>query len=210
MRVRFRWTAEKVFLIAGLLIILLGWSADLIGTLNGEAGAGQHGAGDILSRIWYTFFGLLFVAGGTAYEQHGLLLNDSKFAKRYMVSLLFIADGAFHLYAFNDHINESVVEAVFFAVLAPLQFSFGLLIQRLPPRYDPYVLAWPVLLIALLVIALFVPVWPLAAVEDVYSLTVVSKLVEALTILVLLSLMREDHTLNWEAFKRAARPTGQR
>ncbi len=210
MRWKIRFTAETVFLISGLLIILLGWVSDLIGTLNTRAGTGAHGAGDILSRIWYTFFGLLFVAGGTAYEQPWRLLNDSKFSKRYFISLLFLADGAFHLYAFNDHMNVSILEASFFAVLGPVQFAFGLIVSRLPPKRDPYLLAWPVCLIGLLVLALVVPLWPLTAVEDLYSLTVVSKLVEVLTVLVLLSLMRDDGTLNWRTIKGAVMPLSGR
>lgn len=210
MRWKIRWTTETVFLISGLLIVLLGWVSDLIGALNGELGAGQHGAGDILSRIWFTFFGLLFVAGGTAYEQPWRLLNDSKFAKRYFVSLLFFADGAFHLYAFNDHLNESAIEALYFAVLAPAQFTFGLIISQLPPRYDPYILVWPAFLLGLLALALFVPIWPLSTIEDLYSLTVVSKLVEVLTVIVLLSLMRDDGTLNWRTIKGAVMPLSER
>jgi hypothetical protein len=56
----------------------------------------------------------------------------------------------------------------------------------------------------LAVLSLAVPIWPLSEVENIYDLWVVSKLVEALTVLMLLSLMQDDKTLNWSSFKRAA------
>lgn len=81
---------------------------------------------------------------------------------------------------------------------------------RLPARYDPYLLAWPVFLALLATISLVVPIWPLSAVENIYDLWIVSKLVEALTIVMLVSLMRDDRTLNWASFLRAARSVAGR
>ena len=206
MRWTFRLNAENVFLICGILIILLGWASDYIGLIVlGEAPiTGGHGAGTIITRLYFPVIGLAFAAGGAVYERHDRFLHDPLFTKRYFLQGLFLLDAAMHLYAFNDHLNESLVEAAFFGVLAPIQIVFGLLITQLPAKYDPYILAWPVFLIALLGVALVVPFWPLTAVEDIYDLTIVSKLTEAATIIVLLSLMKDDHTLNWRTFKRAA------
>ena len=206
MRWKFQLNAENVFLICGILIILLGWASDYIGLIVlGEAPVnGGHGAGNIITRLYFPLIGLAFAAGGAAYEDFGRFINNPLYTKRYLLQALFLADASMHLYAFNDHINESLVEAAFFGVLAPIQIGFGLLIVRLPARYDPYILAWPVFLIALLAVALVIPFWPLTAVEDIYDLTVVSKLTEGLTIIVLLSLMKDDGTLNWTSLKRAA------
>src|SRR5512136_2634993 len=205
MRWAVRLNTENVFLISGLLIIVLGWASDFIGLIVlGEASTGGLSAGSIINRLFFTLFGLFFAAGGAVYENHWRFLKDPIYSKRYLIQALFILDGALHLFAFNDHINESLVEAAFFGVIGPVQIACGILITRLPPKYDAYLLAWPALLIVLALVSLLVPIWPLSAVENVYDLWIVSKLVEILTILMLLSLMRDDRTLNWATFKRAA------
>ena len=211
MRWAIRLNTENVFLISGLLIILLGWASDFIGliVLN-EAPTGGHSAGSIINRLFFTLFGLFFAAGGAVYENHWRFLKDPSYSKRYLIQALFILDGALHLFAFNDHINESLLEAAFFGVIGPIQIACGILITRLPPKYDAYLLAWPVLLIVLALVSLLVPIWPLSAVENVYDLWIVSKLVEGLTVLMLVSLMRDDKTLNWTSLKQAARSVAGR
>ena len=211
MRWAIRLNTENVFLISGLLIILLGWASDFIGliVLN-EAPTGGHSAGSIINRLFFTLFGLFFAAGGAVYENHWRFLKDPSYSKRYLIQALFILDGALHLFAFNDHINESLLEAAFFGVIGPIQIACGILITRLPPKYDAYLLAWPVLLIVLALVSLLVPIWPLSAVENIYDLWIVSKLVEGLTILMLVSLMRDDKTLNWTSLKQAARSVAGR
>lgn len=205
MRWKIRLNTENVFLISGLLIILLGWASDYIGIIVLREGTtGGHSAGSIINRLFFTLFGLFFAAGGAVYENHGRFLNDALYSKRYLIQALFILDGALHLFAFNDHIRESSIEAVFFAIIGPVQIACGILITRLPPKYDPYLLGWPVFLIVLAAISLVVPIWPLSGVENIYDLWIVSKLVEGLTVLLLVSLMRDDDTLNWESLKRAA------
>ena len=203
-----RWTirlnTENIFLITGILIILLGWISDYIGVVVLQEAPTGHGGGSIINRLFFTLFGLFFAAGGAVYENHWRFLNDALYSKRYLIQALFILDGALHLFAFNDHIQESVLEAVFFAIAGPLQILFGVLVPRLTPRYDPYLLGWPVLLIVLAGISLVVPIWPLSAVENIYDLWIVSKIVEGLTVLLLVSLMRDDQTLNWQSIKRAA------
>ncbi len=193
MRGKFRWTTELVFLISGLLIILLGWVSDLIGALNGGASA-THGSGDILDRIWFTFFGLLFVAGGVVYEQHWRLLNDAVLTERYMISFLFIADGAFHLYALTDHLGEDFPVA-FFGVFAVGQIALGVAIPHLGARTDPYLLAIPLVLIASYVLTRTVSVWPINTLEEVELFGIVSKLTEGLTALMLIVMMRESKRL---------------
>ncbi len=209
---KIRLDTENVFLISGLLIVLLGWGSDFIGLvlLKEAPSTGGHSAGSIINRLFFTLFGLFFAAGGAVYEHHERFLNDAIYSKRYLIQALFIIDGALHLFAFNDHINESLVEAIFFAIVGPVQMAFGVMITRLPPKYDPYLLLWPVFLIVLAGISLVVPIWPLSAVENIYDLWVVSKLVEVLTVLMLVSLMRDDHTLNWASFKSAARAVAGR
>ena len=203
-----RWTirlnTENIFLITGILIILLGWISDYIGVVVLQEAPTGHGGGSIINRLFFTLFGLFFAAGGAVYENHWRFLNDALYSKRYLIQALFILDGALHLFAFNDHIQESVLEAVFFAITGPLQILFGVLVTRLTPRYDPYLLGWPVFLIVLAAISLVVPIWPLSAVENIYDLWIVSKIVEGLTVLLLVSLMRDDQTLNWQSIKRAA------
>ncbi len=206
MRWKIRWTTENVFLLSGIGIILLGWLADYIGliVLHEAPVTNGHGAGNIISRLFFTLFGLFFAAGGAAYENLDRFLTDSKFTKRYLLQTLFILDGALHLFAMNDHLNESLLEAAFFAVIAPIQIGIGVLIPRLPAKYDPYLLAWPVFLIGIALLSQVVILWPLSALENIYDLWVVSKLTEALMIPVLLSVMKDDGTLNLQSFKRAA------
>jgi hypothetical protein len=189
MGLRIRWTTEAVFLVAGILIILLGWISDLIGALSGETGE-AHDAGSLLNRIWFTFFGLVFVAGGVVYEKHWQLLNDSVLTKRYMVSFLYIADGAFHLYALTDHRLE-LFPAAFFAVSAILQILVGVLLPHLPKDLDAYWVAIPAFFIAAYVLTRTLPVWPINTIEEVDAFGIISKLTEILTIVLLLSEMRE-------------------
>lgn len=200
MRWKIRWTTETVFLISGLLIILLGWVSDLIGALNGD-NAVTHGTGDVLDRIWFTFFGLLFVAGGVVYEQHWRLLTDSVLTERYMISFLFIADGAFHLYALTDHRDELFATS-FFAVFAVLQIGLGVAIPHIDRRWDPYLLAIPLFLIAAYILTRTVSVWPINTIEEVELFGIVSKLTEGLTVLMLLAMMRQAKKL-----KPAPRPS---
>ncbi len=206
MRWKVQLNTENVFLICGLGIVFLGWVSDFIGLviLHETPSSGGHSAGSIVDRVFFTLFGLFFAAGGALYENHWRFLKDPVYSKRYLIQALFILDGAMHLFAFNDHINESLVEAVFFAIVGPTQIAFGILVTRLPAKYDPYLLAWPVLLIVLAGVSLAVPIWPLSAVENIYDLWVVSKIVEVLTVVMLVSLMRDDRTLNWKSIKGAA------
>ncbi len=204
MRWKIRLDTETIFLISGLGIILLGWISDYIGVVVLQEAPSGHGGGSIISRLFFTLFGLLFAAGGAVYEHSDRFLHDDRYATRYLIQALFIADGALHLFAFNDHIQESVVEALFFAIAAPIQIGFGVMITRLPPKWDPVLLAGPVALLLLAAVSLAVPIPPLSGVENIYDLWVVSKLVEVLTVLMLVSLMRQDHTLNWASFKKAA------
>ncbi len=189
MRGKFRWTTEIVFLISGLLIILLGWISDLIGALNGGTSA-AHGSGDILDRIWFTFFGLLFVAGGVVYEQHWRLLNDAVLTERYMISFLFIADGAFHLYALTDHLGEAFPVA-FFGAFAVLQIVLGVAIPHLGRNWDQLLLAIPLVLIASYILTRTVAVWPINTIEEVELFGIVSKLTEGLTAVMLIVMMRD-------------------
>jgi len=193
MRGTFRWTTESVFLVSGLLIILLGWVSDLLGALSADASA-SHGSGDIIDRIWFTFFGLLFVAGGVVYEQHWKFLNDAVFTERYLISYLFVADGAFHLYALTDHLGEDFAVA-FFGVFAVLQIALGIMIPHIGPRWDPYLLAIPLVLIAAYVLTRMVSIWPINTIEEVEVFGIVSKLTEGLTALMLIVMMRESRRL---------------
>ncbi len=204
MRWKVRLNTENIFLMTGILIILLGWASDYVGVNILHEAASGHGGGSIITRLFFTLFGLFFASGGAIYENHWRFLKDPLYSTRYLIQALFILDGALHLFAFNDHIGVSLVEALFFAIAGPIQIAFGVMITRLPPESDPYLLTWPVFLILLAVVSLLVPVWPLSAVEDIYDLWVVSKLVEGLTVVMLVSLMRKDGTLNWGSFKRAA------
>ena len=209
-----RWTirlnTENIFLITGILIVLLGWISDYIGVVILHEAPTSHGGGSIINRLFFTMFGLFFAAGGAVYENHWRFLKDPLYTKRYLIQALFIIDGALHLFAFNDHIQESVIEAMFFAVIGPIQIACGILITRLPPKYDPFLLGWPVFLIVLAMVSLVIPIWPLSGVENIYDLWVVSKLVEAMTVLSLLSLMKDDRTLNWASVKQAARAVAGR
>ncbi len=210
MRWKIRLNTENIFLITGILIVLLGWISDYIGVVILHEAPTGHGGGSIINRLFFTLFGLFFAAGGAVYENHWKFLKDPLYTKRYLIQALFIIDGALHLFAFNDHIQESVIEAIFFAIIGPIQIACGVLITRLPPKYDPFLLGWPVVLILLAMVSLVIPIWPLSGVENVYDLWVVSKLVEVMTVLFLLSLMKDDRTLNWASVKQAARAVAGR
>lgn len=184
------WTAERVFLVCGLLFIILGWFADLLGILLGQV-TGGHGAGDTITRMWFTMFGLFFAAGGAVYDNYEKFLNNPRYTTRYLLANLFLLDGALHLYALTDHLSESMFEWVFFAVVAILQFSVGLLMRRQEERWDRYAFALTIFLILAWLLTRTMAIWPLTAIEPVSSLDVVSKVIEIFTLAVFVTLWRE-------------------
>lgn len=193
----FRITTETAFLISGLLIILVTWGANLLATVV-EAPT-QPDAGHPVSRNLYLwlmlmFNGLAFATVGVVYENYERLMRDRVFATRYLIGFLFIADGALHLLAFNEHLLESFVVAAFFGVLAPVQIAAGIAVPSVGRKLDPAWLLLTAFLLAAYAVTRTVAVWPIGIVEAVDPLGVLSKLVELLTIALLISLGRAERT----------------
>ena len=209
MALRFHWTAERVFLICGLLFITLGWFADLIGILLGQV-EGGHGAGDTITRMWFTMFGLFFAAGGAVYDNYEKFLNNPRFTTRYLLANLLLLDGGIHLYALTDHLSEALFEQVFFGLVAPAQIALGLLMRRADERWDRWAFGLTIFLILAWVLTRTMVVWPLQGIEAVGSLDVVSKLVEIFTVGLFISLWRESRaTQKARLRKRAPQPASR-
>ena len=207
MAVRIRWTSERVFLLCGLLIMILGWVADLIGIELGQV-VGGHGAGDTITRIWFTMFGLFFAAGGAVYDNYEKFLNNPRYTTRYLLANLFLLDGALHLYALTDHLSEALFEQVFFGMIAPMQFAIGLLMRRQDERWDRYAFALTIFLILAWILTRTMVVWPLQAIEAVSSLDVVSKIIEICTVAVFVTLWRENRSARKARMRKgSARPS---
>ena len=184
---------ELSFFLCGALIIFLGWVADLLGIFELGTAPVRHGSGDTLPlRLFLTMFGVAFSTIGIAYENFPQILSDGEMAKRYIVSFFFLADGSFHLYALNDHLSDPSFAAAFFAVFSILQLVGAFVIPYARRRLDPAWLGITAFLIAAYVATRTMSVWPIGTIEEVDPLGVVSKIVEALTVLVLLSLWQSE------------------
>jgi len=182
---------ELAFFVCGFLVIVVGWLADLLGVFELNTVTDGHGAGTLQLRIFLTMFGVAFATIGVAYDNFPEILSDGEMAKRYLISFLFLADGSLHLYALNDHLGEAF-PAAFFGVFAGLQLAAAFLI---PYTHSDLNLAWlgiTAFLIAAYIVTRTVSVWPIGYVEDLDALGVISKVVEVLTVLMLLSLMQSE------------------
>jgi len=200
MRWKLRPTTEFVFALSGLLIILLGWIADLLGALTVPAEEG-HGASSSLSlRLLVTFMGVGFALMGVVYEHLERFLKDGILSLRYVVGYLILADGALHLYALNDHLSEFWT-AAFFATVAVVEIAAGLALPHLAMDFDPLWLWLTGFLIAAYVATRMMIVWPNTEVEVVSGLDLASKLVEVLAVLALVQLLRKERALRTRSQK---------
>src|SRR6266540_3111504 len=175
---------ELSFFFCGFLIIVVGWLADLLGIFELGAAVGEHGGGSSFQlRLFLTMFGVAFSTIGVGYENFPEILTDAEMAKRYLVAFLFLADGSLHLYAFNDHLV---------AAFSGLQLAAAFIIPYSHRRLDAAWLGITAFLIAAYVVTRTVSVWPIGVVEDVDPLGVVSKFVEVVTVLALVSLWQAE------------------
>jgi len=183
---------EFSFLVCGVLIILVGWIADLLGIFELGSQPTGHGGGSALQlRVFLTMFGVAFATIGVAYENFPQILYDGEAAKRYVVGFLFLADGSLHLYAFNDHLGDAFA-STFFAVFATIQLAAAFVIPYRRGRLDAVWLAVTVFLILAYIVTRTVAIWPIGVIEEIEPLGMLSKLVEVLTLLPLLQLMRSE------------------
>jgi len=136
-------------------------------------------------------FGVAFATIGVAYDNFPQILSDGEMAKRYLVAFLFLADGSLHLYALNDHLRDPF-PAAFFGVFSGLQLAAAFLIPYAHRDLDWAWLGMTAFLIAAYVVTRTVSVWPIGYVEDLDALGVISKVVEVLTVFMLLSLMQSE------------------
>jgi hypothetical protein len=189
----FRSWTERGFLLGGILIILMTWGANLLATLEAPADVSGHSAAsDLYLWLMLMFNGLAFATVGIAYENYQRLLTDGVFATRYVIGFLFIADGALHLLAFNEHLSDSFWAAGFFAAFAPIQIVVGVEMPYLGRRFYPVWTGLTAFFIAAYALTRTMAVWPIGVVEAVDPLGILSKLVEVLTIIFLIGLARAD------------------
>lgn len=183
---------ELAFLICGVLIVLVGWVADYLGIFELGSQPGGHGSSTTFPlRLFMTMFGVAFSTIGFSFENFPQILFGGVRTTRYIVALLFLADGSLHLYAFNDHLRD-LFSATFFAGFSAIQIAATFVIPYTRYRLEWVWLAVTVFLIAAYVVTRTVAVWPIGYVEEVEPLGIVSKLVELLTVLVLVSLIQAD------------------
>ncbi len=195
---------ELSFFVCGFLIIVVGWLADLLGIFELGTAVGEHGGGSSFQlRLFLTMFGVAFSTIGVGYENFPEILTDAEMAKRYLVAFLFLGDGSLHLYAFNDHLGEAF-PAAFFAAFSGLQLAAAFIIPYSNRRLDAAWLGITAFLIAAYIATRTVSVWPIGVVEDVDPLGVVSKFVEVVTVLALVSLWQAERASRRKAPSPAA------
>src|SRR5438309_126482 len=183
---------ELAFLVCGVLIVLVGWVADFLGLFEIASQPTGHGSSTTFPlRLFMTMFGVAFSTIGVGFENFPQILLGGDRAKRFIVALLFLADGSLHLYAFNDHLGD-LFSATFFAVFSAVQIAAAFVIPYTKYRLDSIWLAITAFLILAYVVTRTVAIWPIGLVEDVDALGIASKLVELVTVLVLVSLLQSD------------------
>jgi len=183
---------ELAFLVCGVLIILVGWLADFLGLFDLASQPAGHGSSTTFPlRLFMTMFGVAFSTIGIGYENFPQILEGGVGAKRYIVTLLFLADGSLHLYAFNDHLGD-LFSATFFAGLSAVQLAAAFVIPYTKYRLEWVWIAITAFLILAYIVTRTVAVWPIGFVEEVEPLGIVSKLVELVTVLTLASLVQSD------------------
>jgi len=190
---------ELAFLVCGVLIIFVGWVADFLGLFELASQPAGHGSSTTFPlRLFMTMFGVAFSTIGVGFENFPQILLGGDRAKRFIVALLFLADGSLHLYAFNDHLRDPF-SATFFAVFSAVQIVAAFVIPYTKYRLDPIWLALTAFLILAYVVTRTVAIWPIGFVEEVEPLGIVSKLVELLTVLVLVSLVQSERASRRQA-----------
>ena len=194
-------TTELAFFVSGIQIILVGWAADYLGIFEFASSSSGHGSAAAFPlRLFMTMFGVAFSTIGVGFENFPQILQDGVQAKRYLVAFLFLADGSFHLYAFNDHLADPF-GAVFFAAFSTIQLAVAFVIPYIGFRLNTTWLAITAFLILAYVVTRTIAIWPVGIVEEVDPLGIVSKLVEVLTVVVLVSLLQSERAVRRQSFK---------
>jgi hypothetical protein len=175
-----------VLVIGGLLFWAFSWYLDLsahIEKFGVGTGAHVHG-GDAIIRVNFPVTGAPFIAMGIAQmmgteallKRGGLLL--------WAASLLLMADGLAHAFAFNDHLGV-LSSAAFFAFLAPAQIAVGVALPFIERDFDVYLALGMAALLGLYVVSRSVTFAALAWPEPVEALDIFSKVVEVMFIVAL-------------------------
>src|SRR3989454_7562829 len=190
---------ELAFLVCGVLIVLVGWVADFLGLFEVASQPTGHGSSTTFPlRLFMTMFGVAFSTIGVGFENFPEILLGGDRAKRFIVALLFLADGSLHLYAFNDHLGD-LFSATFFAFFSAVQLAAAFVIPYTKYRLESLWLAITVFLILAYIVTRTMAIWPIGFVEDVDALGIVSKLVELVTVLVLVSLVQSERASRRQA-----------
>jgi len=178
-------TAEGAMILGGLGIAAAGAAIDTWATMAALA-TGDHSAHDSVLSFNLPVTGLAFIAFGLLMAQPSLFLRKG-FRRLYLASLLLIADGIIHMSLIAGHI-EDLHQAVFFGAVAVVQIVAGLTLPESSRRVRDLWMVFTLFLIALYAASRIVGVSILFDLEPVESLGVVSKVLEVLLILVLLSM----------------------
>lgn len=184
-------SAPGAVLLGGLVFWAMAWFIDFwthVEVFGVGAGAHAHG-GDALVRVNFPLTGAPLILFGMAQ-----LMGTDALLKRgglplLAASFLFMLDGLAHAFSFNDHLGEPAA-AAFFALVAPAQIAVGAAMPFLPRRFDRWLVAAALGLLALYTASRSLSFPPLGWPEPVEELDVFSKVVEVLFILVVLAGVR--------------------
>ena len=188
MKVRFQVSTEVAFLFSGVFIMVVAWALNLTGILSGDQPTG-HGSGDIYLWLMLMLQGLAFSTVGVVYSNYRELIVSPDLARRYVAGFLLIADGGLHLFALNQHLSDPPA-AAFFAVVSPIQILGGMAFPHLEHRQEFVWLLFTAFLITAYIATRTFAIWPTGVVEEVDPLGVISKVVEVLTLWILILLVR--------------------
>ncbi len=199
-------SAEGALILGGLGIAAAGAAIDVWAIVTGLATAGQ-GAHDSLLSFNLPFLGLAFIAFGLLMAQPSLFLRKG-FRRVFLASLLLIADGLLHMSLIAAHLEE-LHQAVFFGAIAGVQIFAGLTLPESSRRLRDVWILLTLGLVALYAVSRTTAVPILFDLEGVENLGVVSKVLEVLLILVLLSMRAPAFDARLRAAAAATERTGE-
>ncbi len=188
-RLRRLISAEGALILGGLGIAASGAAIDIWATTSGLIAGGNAGHDELLG-FNLPIVGLAFIAFGLLMAQPPLFLGKG-YRRLYVAAVLLLADGLLHMAVIAPHL-EHLPQAVFFGVVAAVQVFAGLTLPESPRQLRDDWLLLSVFLIGLYVASRTAEVPFLFGFEPVDSVGVVSKVIEGLLILVLLTMRNRE------------------
>ncbi|MGH9877414.1 MAG: hypothetical protein ACRD5H_07230 [Nitrososphaerales archaeon] len=165
---------------------------DLSTTDEEHISSNNHGESNVIDNIaiayWTGFAGLGAFVSGLVIHRWIEHLNRIQLFK-YLIAVLAFTTGIIHILLIQEHLKESLIYGIFFAVSGSALIAYGSLVSRFHTRNIVYHvgIAGTVALIALYLFTRLVtlPFSTEGGVEAISALDIITKIVEAMLLVVL-------------------------